>query len=65
MTYVPESVNASSSVPVLFELHGWSASAFEMRNITGLQEFADEKGIIVIHPEGIAFDGSGAFGDGE
>ena len=65
LTYIPESVNASSSVPVLFELHGWSASAFEMRNITGLQEFADEKGIIVVHPEGIAFEGSGAFGDGE
>ena len=33
LTYIPESVNASSSVPVLFELMGGS-SAFEMRNIT-------------------------------
>jgi polyhydroxybutyrate depolymerase len=65
LTYVPENVNVSSNVPVLFELHGWAASSFEMRNYTGLLEFADEEGIIVVHPEGIALEGSGAFGEGE
>ena len=43
LTYIPESVNASSSVPVLFELHGWSASAFEIEISLGCKNLQMKK----------------------
>lgn len=65
LTYFPENVNLSSKSPVIFELHGWSASSFEMRNYTSITSLADEVGAIVIHPEGLAIPNSGAFGENE
>ena len=65
LTYFPENVNLSSKSPVIFELHGWSASSFEMRNYTSITSLADEVGAIVIHPEGLAIPNSGAFGENQ
>ena len=58
ITYVPESVNASSNAPLIVELHGWAASAFETRNHTEITTLADEVGAIVVHAEGILVDNS-------
>ena len=65
LTYFPENVNLSSKSPVIFELHGWAASSFEMRNYTSITSLADEVGAIVIHPEGLAIPNSGAFGENQ
>ena len=58
ITYVPASVNASSNAPLIVELHGWAASAFETRNHTEITTLADEVGAIVVHAEGILVDNS-------
>ena len=65
LTYFPENANLSSKLPVIFALHGWAASSFEMRNYTSITSLADEVGAIVIHPEGLAIPNSGAFGENE
>ena len=58
MTYIPESVNASSKAPLIVELHGWAASAPDTRNHTEIVTLADEVGAIVVHGEGILVDNS-------
>ena len=41
ITYVPENVNGSELVPLIIDLHGWSLSAFEQREISGFDEIAE------------------------
>lgn len=55
-TYIPESVNATSNVPVILELHGWAMSAPDTRAHSDIMTLADEVGAIVVHPEGILLD---------
>ena len=65
LTYFPENINLSTKSPIIFELHGWAASSFEMRNYTSITSLADQVGAIVIHPEGLAIPNSGAFGENQ
>lgn len=65
LTYFPENINLSAKSPVIFELHGWAASSFEMRNYTSITSLAEQVGAIVIHPEGLAIPNSGAFGENQ
>lgn len=58
ITYIPESLNASSKAPLILELHGWAASAPDTRNHTEVTTLADEVGAIVVHPEGILIENS-------
>ena len=65
LVYVPENLNLSLRAPVIFELHGWASSSFEMRNYTSITSLAEEVGAIVVHPEGLAIPNSGAFGENQ
>ena len=65
LTYFPENINLSVKSPIIFELHGWAASSFEMRNYTSITSLADQVGAIVVHPEGLAIPNSGAFGENQ
>ena len=65
LTYVPEQVNESNLVPLIIDLHGWSLSAYEQRNISGFMELSDEVGAILLNPEGLAFDGEPLTGGSE
>ena len=65
LTYFPENINLSVKSPIIFELHGWAASSFEMRNYTSITTLADQVGAIVVHPEGLAIPNSGAFGENQ
>lgn len=56
ITYIPEGVDTTSSAPLIVELHGWAASAFETRALTDITLLADEVGAIVVHAEGIIVD---------
>lgn len=56
ITHVPESLTASSTAPLIVELHGWAGSAFETRALTDVTVLADEVGAIVVHAEGILVD---------
>ena len=58
ITHIPESVTSDSLAPLILELHGWGASAFETKNHTELTDFADSVGAIVVHPEGIIVSNS-------
>ena len=53
ITHIPESINETSRAPLIVELHGWAASAFETRDHTEVAQFADNVGAIVVHAEGI------------
>lgn len=55
-TYIPSTVNASSNVPLILELHGWAMSAPDTRAHSEIMTLADEVGAIVVHPEGILID---------
>ena len=65
ITYVPEKVNGSELVPLIIDLHGWSLSAFEQRDISGFDEIAEEYGAILLNPEGLALGGDPATGGSE
>ena len=65
LTYFPENLNLSAKSPIIFELHGWASSSFEMRNYTSITSLADQVGAIVVHPEGLAIPNSGAFGENQ
>ena len=65
ITYVPEIVNGSELVPLIIDLHGWSLSAFEQREISGFDEIAEEYGAILLNPEGLALGGDPTTGGSE
>lgn len=58
MTYIPETVNATSEAPLILELHGWGMSSPDTREHSEIVALADEVGAIVVHPEGIIVDNS-------
>ena len=57
ITHVPEQINETDLVPLIIDLHGWSLSAYEQREISGFMELSDEVGAILLNPEGLALDG--------
>jgi len=65
ITYVPEKVNGTELVPLIIDLHGWSLSAFEQREISGFDNIAEEYGAILLNPEGLALGGDPATGGSE
>jgi len=65
ITYVPEKVNGSELVPLILDLHGWSLSAFEQRDVSGFEQIADEYNVILLNPEGLALDGDPTTGGSE
>ena len=65
ITYVPEKVNGTELVPLIIDLHGWSLSAFEQREISGFDNIAEEYGAILLNPEGLALGGDPTTGGSE
>ena len=55
ITYIPRSIKASDDIPLLFALHGGGGTAKNMSEfILGrFDELAEEKGFIVVYPQGI------------
>ena len=51
LTYVPEQVNESNLVPLIIDLHGWSLSAYEQRNISGFSKIAPTSSDNSMNPE--------------
>ncbi len=53
IVYVPDSyLFQNSDVPLLFSLHGFSSYAKWNMQYTGFQSLAEEKGFIIIYPQG-------------
>lgn len=59
--HVPDSVDGSSDVPVVFMLHGTSGSGHKFYNISGWVEKADAEGFIAVFPSALNY----CFGDDE
>jgi len=52
--YIPESLEVGS--PLLFVLHGYSGSAYEIMDYTNLNQISEEHRFAVCYPQGIADD---------
>lgn len=55
LLHVPESLPPDSSVPLVMDLHGFAQWPANQRDISNWDDLADEKGFIVVHPEGTGF----------
>lgn len=53
ITYVPASYDPAKPTPLVVLLHGRPSNATAMAAITRMNEVADEKGFIVVYPEGL------------
>ena len=56
--HVPPSYNESQSLPLVLAFHGGGGNAENQMHVSGLNQLADEKGFIVVFP-----NGSGRLGD--
>ena len=56
--HVPPSYDGSRSVPLVFDFHGGLGNAVTQIRTSNFEQLADEKGFIVVYP-----DGTGFFGD--
>ncbi len=52
LLHVPSTYHKEAPMPLLVVLHGYSGEARVMEASTGLSAFADQKGFIVVYPEG-------------
>lgn len=56
--YIPNSYDGTSSVPVLFNFHGFGGSASEFVNDADMRTMAESDTFILIYPQGSCLDGS-------
>ena len=50
--YVPASYSAATSVPLVFNFHGYASNAYEQMWYGDFRSIADTAGFIIVHPEG-------------
>jgi polyhydroxybutyrate depolymerase len=60
MLYVPESLDADSPAPLVFNLHGRGSNRAEQALYGGFLPLADRDGWLVAHPQGITPEGQSA-----
>jgi polyhydroxybutyrate depolymerase len=53
LVHLPPSYDGHADLPVVIALHGAFASAARMRDISGFDAVADEKGFVVLYPEAV------------
>jgi polyhydroxybutyrate depolymerase len=53
--HVPNNIDESNSIPLLFVLHGFGSSAERIMGYSNFQSIADENNFIVIFPQGSPF----------
>lgn len=58
IVYVPAVYNGSSSVPLLFNFHGYGMSANNQMSYGNMRAVADTAGFILVYPQGTLFGGS-------
>ena len=50
--HLPSGYNSSNKYPLVFNLHGLMANALQQKTYTQFDEIADQKGFIVVYPNG-------------
>ena len=56
--YLPLNYDGSTSVPLVFNFHGYTSSASEQMFYGDFRAIADTAGFILVHPEGTLFNGN-------
>ena len=56
--YVPNSYDGASSIPVLFNFHGFGGSASGFMNYANMRAVAESDTFILVYPQGSCLDGS-------
>ena len=56
--YVPDSYTGDEQVPLVFNFHGFGSNATEQMNYGDFRSIADTAGFIIVHPEGLLFNGT-------
>jgi len=54
--YVPASYDGNNPVPLVFNFHGYTSTAFEQMNYGDFRKIADEENFIIAHPMGTIGD---------
>ena len=54
LVYVPRGYDNARPVPLVFNFHGNTMTASQQRDFSGMNETADEKGFVVVYPQGIS-----------
>lgn len=57
LAYIPNSYDGSSSVPLLFNFHGFGGSAKEYMNNSDMRALAESETFILVYPQGTCIDG--------
>ena len=53
ITYIPNSYNSTGNVPLLFNLHGRTSTAWQQMWYGDFRDIADTANFIVVHPQGL------------
>ena len=56
--YVPSSYNASTAVPLVFNLHGYTSNAYQQEAYANFMPIADTANFIVVCPDGTSQSGN-------
>ncbi len=52
LLHIPSSYNENNPTPLVLSLHGGGGDAVNQRRVSGFNDLADEKGFIVVYPNG-------------
>ena len=50
--HLPSGYNTNNKYPLVFNLHGLRANALQQKTVTQFDKIADQKGFIVVYPNG-------------
>jgi len=57
IVYIPDSYDENINTPLLFNFHGYTSNATEQMAYGDFRSIADAEGFILVHPEGLLFNG--------
>ena len=57
--YIPDGIDASAPVPLLFGLHGYTSRAMWFLGYSGFQSIADNEKFLIIYPQGSILNATG------
>jgi polyhydroxybutyrate depolymerase len=53
LVHVPASYTGAAAVPLVLDIHGWTATAEIQRALSGFLALSDAEGFIVVYPQGV------------
>src|SRR5688572_12607315 len=53
LVHVPPSYTGATPVPLVVDIHGWTATAEIQRSLSGFLALSDARGFLVVYPQGV------------